>query len=100
MIDADDRITGKFPIDKLDDKIDGYAVNIKRGPFVWARAQVFNLGKKLWWYEEPLHEYAVCEQPMQVAKLEGDYGWDVRTEGCRSKQFNDDVAILCSTIRI
>ncbi len=92
MIDADDRITGKFPIDKLDDKIDGYAVNIKRGPFVWARAQVFNLGKKLWWYEEPLHEYAVCEQPMQVAKLEGDYGWDVRTEGCRSKQFNDDVA--------
>ena len=93
MLFRSDRISGKFPIDKLDDNVDGYAVTIKRSSFSWARAQVFNLGKKLWWYEEPLHEYAICEQPMQVAKLEGDYAWDVRTQGCRAKQFNnDDVA--------
>lgn len=92
MIDADDFIAGKFPVEKLDKNLDGYVVQIKRGSFVWSRAQVFNLGKKLWWYEEPLHEYAICEQPMQVAKLEGDYAWEVRTEGCRSRQFENDRA--------
>lgn len=91
MIDADDYITGKLPVDKFDKNLDGYVVQIKRGSFCWARAQIFNLGKKLWWYEEPLHEYAICEQPMQVAKLEGDYAWEVRTAGCRSRQFNDDI---------
>ena len=90
MIDADDYIAGTLPVDKFDKNLDGYIVQIKRGSFVWARAQVFNLGKKLWWYEEPLHEYAICEEPMQVAKLEGDYAWEVRTEGCRSRQFKDD----------
>jgi glycosyltransferase involved in cell wall biosynthesis len=91
MIDADDFITGKLPVEKFNKNLDGYVVTIKRGSFTWARAQIFNLGKKLWWYEEPLHEYAICEQPMQVEKLEGDYAWEVRTAGCRSRQFNDDV---------
>jgi len=91
MIDADDFITGKLPIEKFDKNLDGYVVQIKRGSFTWARAQIFNLGKKLWWYEEPLHEYAICEQPMQVGKLEGDYAWEVRTAGCRSRQFENDV---------
>lgn len=91
MIDADDYITGKLPVEKFDKNVDGYVVQIKRGSFTWARAQIFNLGKKLWWYEEPLHEYAICEQPMQVAKLEGDYAWEVRTAGCRSRQFADDI---------
>jgi hypothetical protein len=90
MIDADDQIVGKLPVDKFDDTVDGYATNIRRGSFSWARAQVFNLAKKLWWYEEPLHEYAICEQPMNVQKLDGDYAWEVRTEGCRSKQFEND----------
>ncbi len=91
MIDADDFITGKLPVEKFDKNLDGYVVQIRRGTFTWARAQIFNLGKKLWWYEEPLHEYAMCEQPMQVGKLEGDYAWEVRTAGCRSRQFNDDI---------
>lgn len=90
MIDADDNIEGKFPVDQLDDENDGYVVKITRGPMVWYRAQVFNLGKKLWWYEEPLHEYAICEQPMKVSQLNGDYSWNVRTEGCRSREVRND----------
>ena len=91
MIDADDNITGTFPVEKLDTSLDGYVVKIQRGQFSWLRAQVFNVGKKKWWYEEPLHEYATCEQPMNVQKLDGDYAWEVRTEGCRSKSSANDV---------
>jgi glycosyltransferase involved in cell wall biosynthesis len=90
MIDADDFITGKLPVDKFDSNFDGYVVRIKRGPFEWYRAQIFNIGKKKWWYEEPLHEYAICEQPMNIARLEGDYAWEVRTEGCRYRETNGD----------
>lgn len=91
MIDADDFITGTLPVDKFDDNLDGYVVQIKRGEFKWLRAQLFNLAKKKWWYEEPLHEYAICEQPMNVQKLEGDYAWEVRTEGCRSRSVSNDI---------
>ena len=91
MIDADDFIQGTLPVDKFDDSLDGYVVNIKRGEFAWLRAQVFNLGKKKWWYEEPLHEYAICEQPMNVKKLDGDYSWEVRTEGCRARESANDI---------
>lgn len=90
MIDADDYIEGNLPIEKFDDKHDGYVVKICRGPMVWYRAQIFNMGKKLWWYEEPLHEYACCEQPMDVQKLEGEYAWVVRTQGCRAKSVGND----------
>lgn len=90
MIDADDFIEGKLPVYKFNDEVDGYVVKIARGPFQWYRAQIFNLGKKLWWYEEPLHEYSVCEQPMNVEKLDGDYSWQVRTEGCRAKEAGGD----------
>ena len=91
MIDADDFIQGTLPVDKFDDSLDGYVVNIKRGEFAWLRAQVFNLAKKKWWYEEPLHEYAICEQPMNVKKLDGDYSWEVRTEGCRARESANDI---------
>lgn len=91
MIDADDFLTGTLPVDKFDDNLDGYVVNIKRGEFHWLRAQLFNLAKKKWWYEEPLHEYAMCEQPMNVQKLEGDYAWEVRTEGCRARSSANDI---------
>jgi hypothetical protein len=90
MIDADDFLAGTLPVDKFDDSLDGYVVKVKRGPYEWYRAQLFNLGKKKWWYEEPLHEYAICEQPLNVKKLEGDYAWEVRTEGCRSRETNGD----------
>ena len=90
MIDADDFLAGNLPVEKFDESLDGYVVKIKRGPFEWYRAQLFNLGRKKWWYEEPLHEYAICEQPMNVHKLEGDYAWEVRTEGCRARESNGD----------
>lgn len=90
MIDADDFLAGTLPVEKFDDSLDGYVVKVKRGPYEWYRAQLFNLGKKKWWYEEPLHEYAICEQPLNVQKLEGDYAWEVRTEGCRSRETNGD----------
>jgi len=91
MIDADDFIVGSLPVDTFDDSLDGYVVNIKRGEFQWLRAQIFNLAKKKWWYEEPLHEYAMCEQPMNVQKLDGDYAWEVRTEGCRARSSANDI---------
>jgi len=91
MIDADDYIRGKLPVDSFNDDLDGYVVKIQRGEYVWYRAQVFNIARTKWWYEEPLHEYAICRQPMHVEKLEGDYAWDVRTEGCRSRLFANDV---------
>lgn len=90
MIDADDNIAGTLPVNLFDDNIDGYAVKVKRGDFVWYRAQLFNQAKKRWRYEEPLHEYAICDNP-NVAKLEGDYAWEVRTEGCRSRMFKDNI---------
>jgi glycosyltransferase involved in cell wall biosynthesis len=90
MIDADDYVEGNLPVSTFDDQYDGYVVKIARGPMIWYRAQIFNLNKKLWWYEEPLHEYAICEQPMNVPRLEGDYAWVVRTQGCRSKSVNSD----------
>ena len=91
MIDADDMISGTLPVEKFNDELDGYVVKIQRGEFVWYCAQLFNIGKTKWWYEEPLHEYAICRQPMNIQKLEGDYAWDVRTEGCRSRQFGNDI---------
>jgi len=90
MIDADDSITGKLPVELFDENIDGYAVKVKRGDYIWYRAQLFNQGRKRWRYEEPLHEYAICDEP-NVAKLDGDYAWDVRTEGCRSRMFKDHI---------
>lgn len=96
MIDADDYIEGNFPsVDTFDDTLDGYVVKIVREPLVWYRAQVFNLGKKLWRYEEPLHEYACCQDPMDVKKLEGDYKWVVRTQGCRSRSSSSDREKYC-----
>lgn len=91
MIDADDFITGKIDASKFDDNLDGYVVRISRGEYSWYRAQVFNIARTKWWYEEPLHEYAICRQPMNVQKLEGNYTWEVRTEGCRSRLFKDDI---------
>lgn len=91
MIDADDFIKGKIDVNKFNNDVDGYVVKISRGEFTWYRAQVFHIGKTKWWYEEPLHEYAICRQPMRVEKLEGDYVWEVRTEGCRSRMFENDI---------
>lgn len=83
MIDADDYIEGDMPTN-FDNNLDGYTVNIRRGNFEWKRAQIFNVGKKDWRYEEPIHEYPICEQPMMVMHLNGPYAFQVRTAGYRT----------------
>jgi glycosyltransferase involved in cell wall biosynthesis len=90
MIDADDYIEGDLPVNSFDNTLDGYLVKLGRGGNIWYRSQIFNLAKKKWWYEEPLHEYACCEQPMNLKKLEGNYSWIARTQGCRSKSVSSD----------
>ena len=82
MIDADDYIEGNMPTD-FDNTLDGYSVNIRRGNFEWKRVQLFNLHKH-WKYEEPIHEYPICEMPMNVKHLDGDYSFQVRTAGYRT----------------
>lgn len=83
MIDADDYIEGDMPTN-FDDNLDGYTVNIRRGNFEWKRAQIFNVGKKDWRYEEPIHEYPICDQPMAIMHLNGNYSFQVRTAGYRT----------------
>jgi glycosyltransferase involved in cell wall biosynthesis len=90
MIDADDYIEGELPVKNFDNSLDGYLVKLTKGYNVWYRCQIFNLAKKKWWFEEPLHEYACCEQPMNLKKLEGNYSWIARTQGCRSKSVSSD----------
>ena len=82
MIDADDYIEGNLPTD-FDPEVDGYTVNIRRGNFEWKRVQIFNL-RKHWKYEEPIHEYPICELPMNIRHLQGDYSFQVRTAGYRT----------------
>lgn len=94
MIDADDYISGTFPIDKLDPNVDGYMVVLRRGALRWKRAQFFNLMRKRWHYRDVRHEYAFADkdidgndlQPgtLNVPVIEGDFMWIARTEGNRT----------------
>jgi len=92
MIDADDSISGDFPVSQLSDKYDGYNVTLSIGSFKWSRTQIFNISKKEWKYVEPLHEYPVCEGKFILGDLNGDYIWQARTEGCRSKETSSNQA--------
>lgn len=83
MIDADDYIEGNMPTN-FDDNFDGYSVRIMRGSFEWKRVQIFNLQKKNWRYEEPIHEYPIAELPMNISHLDGQYAFQVRTAGHRT----------------
>ena len=83
MIDADDYIEGNMPTN-FDDEVDGYTVKIARGNFEWKRVQIFNIDRKNWRYEEPIHEYPIAEMPMKVNHLDGPYAFQVRTAGYRT----------------
>jgi glycosyltransferase involved in cell wall biosynthesis len=86
MIDADDSISGKLPVEKLSDEFDAYNVILSKESFRWYRTQIFNISKKEWKYVEPLHEYPTCEGQAKIGTLEGKYSWDARAEGCRAKE--------------
>ena len=90
MIDADDTIEGKLPIEKFDDNVDGYNVQLSRGNFIWSRVQIFNVKNKPWKFLEPLHEYAWADNA-RTEDLVGDYRWTARSEGSRAKAFKDEV---------
>jgi glycosyltransferase involved in cell wall biosynthesis len=83
MIDADDSISGNFPIRSLDSRYDAYNVVMSSGSVSWKRVQIFNLKNKKWRYEEPLHEYATCDGEVKIGDLNGDYKWTARAAGGR-----------------
>lgn len=94
MIDADDFISGTFPIEKLDPNVDGYMVVLRRGALKWKRAQIFNVMRKQWHYRDVRHEYAFADKnidgtdcvpgQLNVPVIEGDFTWNARTEGNRT----------------
>ena len=43
MIDADDSISGKLPVEKLSDEFDAYNVILSKESFRWYRTQIFNI---------------------------------------------------------
>jgi len=86
MIDADDSISGKLPVEKLSEEYDAYHVILSKGSFKWYRTQIFNISRKEWKYVEPLHEYPTCGELANIGTLEGQYSWDARAEGCRTKE--------------
>ncbi len=85
MIDADDKITGKFvyPNQK---KLEGdaYALKCGRDGCIWWRSQIFKTGIG-WKYLGVLHEYANSpKQPLTQIQIDGDYYLEARTLGARN----------------
>lgn len=91
MIDADDNIEGKLPIQQLDRNVDGYNVKTVHGSIKGYRPQIFNVEKKKWFYIEPLHEYPWAEGGVVLQNLEGDYYWNLRSDGGRLRDFSDGI---------
>jgi hypothetical protein len=85
MIDADDKITGKFAYPNGKNLMhDAYALKCGRDGCVWWRNQIFKTGIG-WKYIGVLHEYAHCEkQPLHQFRIEGDYALEARTLGARN----------------
>jgi glycosyltransferase involved in cell wall biosynthesis len=89
MIDADDSIEGRLPIEKLDLSQDAYNVHLYKDGCAWDRPQIFNLTTKNWRYAEPLHEYPTCDSEATIGTLDGDYKWVARCEGNRNANPTD-----------
>jgi hypothetical protein len=101
MIDADDRIVGKFKYPNGKNlTADSYALKCGRENCIWWRNQIFKTGIG-WKYIGVLHEYAHCEkQPLLQAKLDGDYSLEARTLGHRNvnvtpiEKYSKDALVL------
>lgn len=85
MIDADDYVEGKLPIEKLTGH-EGYAVLMGRMDFSWWRTQIFKSGCG-WKYYGVLHEYPALTEQRQptIDRLVGDYRVVARTVGGRNQ---------------
>jgi glycosyltransferase involved in cell wall biosynthesis len=88
MIDADDYLEGKLPLDKIGGH-EGYAVLMGRMDFSWWRTQIFKSGLG-WKYFGVLHEYPALEDQRQpvLERLMGNYRVVARTMGARNKDIN------------
>lgn len=101
MIDADDRIVGKFKYPNGKNLVaDAYALKCGRENCIWWRNQIFKTGIG-WKYIGVLHEYAHCEkQPLVQMKLDGDYALEARTLGHRNvdispvEKYSKDALVL------
>ena len=83
MIDADDYLEGKFPLDQIKDA-DGYAVLMGRGDFSWWRTQIFKANSG-WKYYGVLHEYPSIEgKTPNIQRLNDGYRVVARTMGARN----------------
>jgi len=85
MIDADDYVEGKLPVEKLVGH-EGYAVLMGRMDFSWWRTQIFKSGCG-WKYYGVLHEYPALTEQRQptIDRLVGDYRVVARTVGGRNQ---------------
>jgi glycosyltransferase involved in cell wall biosynthesis len=85
MIDADDYVEGKLPLEKLVGH-EGYAVLMGRMDFSWWRTQIFKSGCG-WKYYGVLHEYPALTEQRQptIDRLVGDYRVVARTVGGRNQ---------------
>ena len=91
VIDADDKVEGKFAYPEDFGQHDGYALWIHRGDFNWWRHQMFRTGME-WEYIGVIHEYANCKgkENASLGKISGDYHIEARTMGNRTQSFGDD----------
>jgi glycosyltransferase involved in cell wall biosynthesis len=81
VIDADDRVVGALPLDRLD--ADCYQLRYGPHPTYW-REQLFRLSLG-WRYEGPVHEYATSVEPCRAVRLGGDYHVESRRLGARGR---------------
>lgn len=82
VLDADDRLEGTIDLSGL--TADSYAVRFGRD-FTYWRDQIFATARP-WRFEGVVHEYAACPEPVQRARLDGDYHVESRRLGARGRR--------------
>ncbi len=80
-MDADDKIVGTPDFSRL--SADAYEMRFKIGDLTYWRPQLFRDGVR-WRYEGVIHERAVCDDPVVVQRLQGEYHIQTRHLGGRN----------------
>ncbi len=81
VLDADDAIVGTPDFSRL--TADMYSLRYFGDNDIWWRLLLFRDGARVRW-QGVMHEYAVCDDPCVVERLDGDYHVEVRHIGARS----------------
>lgn len=82
VMDADDTLVGSVDFSGI--SADGYLMPVQYGESTVWRFQLFR-SDAAWRYEGAIHEYAVCEPPAALERLDGDYHIVGRYLGARSR---------------